>query len=308
MWRIKQEDGHTCGNLCVYVDDISAGAQRAVLQGLFKTLKETWVCSDEEYVSQTKPMRFCGYDILARGDGGYEVSQGSYLKDLLTRRNIKGTEVSPVPRIEEGEDEPWNAMALKEAQSITGEVQWLANRTRPDIAYATGLMSRILRRRPQYAVKLGERLTRYLNGAVDLKLTYKPYEVWEREGGGPDIERSMGTLEIFSDASFAPPHEQFRSVQGLLAEHGRNLLLWSSSRQAFIVQSTAEAELLSYNESYQAGESVGALLEIFGFETKKQLLGDNKAALVLCTGETGPWRTKLREQPGLRDISEGINW
>ena len=310
VWMIKQADGATCGNLCVYVDDILAGAKQPVLQGLFKTLKETWVCSDEEYVSRTKAMRFCGYDILAREDGGYEVSQGNYLRDLLARREVRGTEGSPAPRIEEGEDEQWDANALKQAQSITGEVQWLSNRTRPDIAYATGLMSRMLHRRPRYVVKLGEHLLRYLNGAVDFKLTYKPFEVWEKEGGGPEIERSLGTLEVFSDASFAPPHEQFRSVQGLLVEHGRNLILWSSSRQAFIVQSTAEAELLSYTESYQAGESVGALLEIFGFQTRKHLLGDNKAALVLCTGETGPWRTRhLRLRAAkLREAVRGSTW
>jgi hypothetical protein len=30
-------------------------------------------------------------------------------------------------------------------------------------------------------------------------------------------------------------------------------------------QSTAEAELLPYNEAYQCGESTGALLEVLGY-------------------------------------------
>ena len=223
---------------------------------------------------------------------------------------MQGREQAPAPKVVEGEDEPWDSGALKEAQSITGEVQWLANRTRPDIAYTAGLMARMLHRRPKYVAELGNHLLRYLNGTVKCGLSYKPLTAWNKDRPWED-DNSLGVLKVFSDASFAPPHEQYRSVQGLLVEHGRNPILWSSSRQAFIVQSTAEAELLSYNESYQAGESTGALSEILGYETEKQLLGDNKAALVLCTGETGPWRTRhlrLRAAKLREAVQEGGGW
>ena len=310
VWRVMRDDKECRGIICVYVDDILAGATRKVLEKLFQTLKQTWVCSPEEYVTKEKTMKFCGYDIRAREDGGYEVSQEGYLRDVLERRGVQGIERTPAPKIKEGDDEPWDKGALREAQSITGEVQWMANRTRPDISYATGLMARILHRRPRYVVELGNHLLRYLRATVNYKLTYKPWHVWQQEDTA-GIRRDLGTLEIFSDASYAPPHEQYRSVQGLLVEHGRNPLLWSSSRQAFIVQSTAEAELLAYNESYQAGESTGALLEVFGYSTQKQLFGDNKAALVLCTGETGPWRTRhlrLRAAKLREAIQESGTW
>ena len=292
LWKVLRNHEEVRGVLCVYVDDILAGSDRKVLEELFSALKRTWVCSPKEYVSEERTMKFCGYDIRARRDGGYEISQHGYLKDLLDRRKVTGCEKSPGPKIKEGEDEPWDREALQEAQAITGEMQWIANRTRPDVTYITGLMARMLHRRPKYVVELGRHLLRYLRATVEHKLTYKPLQVWEKEGKTPELGQSLGSLEIFSDASYAPPHEQYRSVQGLLVSHGHNPLLWASSRQAFIVQSTAEAELLSYNESYQAGESIGALLEIFGYCTQKRLYGDNKAALVLCTGETGPWRTR----------------
>ena len=47
--------------------------------------------------------------------------------------------------------------------------------------------------------------------------------------------------------------------------HGGNPIMWASTRQPFITQSTAEAELLPYNEAYQCGESTGALLEVLGY-------------------------------------------
>ena len=42
-------------------------------------------------------------------------------------------------------------------------------------------------------------------------------------------------------------------------------MMWASARQPFITQSTAEAELLAYNEAFQVGESTGALLEVLGY-------------------------------------------
>ena len=294
----------------MYVDDVLAGAKREILTELFKVLKETWVCSPEEYVTQEKVMKFCGYDIRARSDGGFDISQEGYLKDILERRGVQGWEQAPAHKIIEGEDKPWDGRALKEAQSITGEVQWLANRTRPDVAYIAGLMARMLHRRPRYVVEIGNHLLKYLNGSVKRGLSYRPLSARGEERPWED-RNDLGIMKVFSDASFAPPREQYRSVQGLLVEHGRNAILWSSSRQAFIGQTTAEAELLSYNESYQAGESVGALLEIFGYATEKQLLGDNKAALALCTGETGPWRTRhlrLRAAKLREAVQEGGSW
>ena len=62
-------------------------------------------------------------------------------------------------------------------------------------------------------------------------------------------------MEIYSDVSYAPPHEQHRSVQGIVVEHTGCVLSWESSRQGFVVQSTAEAELLSSTDS--AGDSGG---------------------------------------------------
>ena len=65
------------------------------------------------------------------------------------------------------------------------------------------------------------------------------------------------------DASFGPPHEGYRSVQGIMMTHGGNPIMWASTRQPFIT-STAEAELLAYSEAYQCGESAGARLEALG--------------------------------------------
>ena len=157
---------------------------------------------------------------------------------------------------------------------------WLTTRTRPDVAYTVGVMSRLLHKRPGYVVEVGQQCLKYLCGSASKKLQYK--------GGGP-----IDVLEVMVDASFGPPHEGYRSVQGIMMTHGGNPIMWASTRQPFITQSTAEAELLAYNEAYQNGESTGALLEVLGYGgVKKHMQGDSKSGISQLTSDTGAWRTR----------------
>ena len=99
-------------------------------------------------------------------------------------------------------------------------------------------------------------------------------------------------MYIKADTSFALPHEQYRSVQGVAVFLGSHLLLWTSSRQAFITMSTGEAELLGYTEALQCCQSIGDLLLMMGVSTQKHLHGDSKAALCQLQADGGSWRTR----------------
>lgn len=293
LWKIKSDDGVTCGYMLVYVDDFLIASELGEMKSLMEEIKRTWVCSEEEIVSTTSTTRFCGYELQERLGGGFWLGQTGYLNDVLTKHQVEGQEKHPCPRIEEAEDEPPSAQATKEAQMMVGEALWVANRTRPDILYATGVISRLLHRRPRYACFLGKHLLRFLSGTRNQGLEYKPWtEVQEEPDDHLPHERGWNTLEVYSDVSYGPPHEQYRSVQGVLVEHQGCPIMWESTRQGFVVQSTAEAELIGYSEAYTAGESVASLLEVLEIPTKRHLLGDNKAALSLCLNESGPWRTR----------------
>lgn len=88
---------------------------------------------------------------------------------------------------------------------------WVSSRSRPDLAYVTGLMSRLLRRRPKYTVALGMHALKYLHRAVNECLLLQ----------GSDRE-DLSALQVFVDTSFGPPHEKYRSIQGMLFQHGKN--------------------------------------------------------------------------------------
>ena len=241
LWRIvkkSQEERLACGYLAIYVDDVLAAAEKKVLKSFFKAVKKLWRCSEEEMVSQDAWMRFCGYELKSDGEGGFVLSQEHYVRDLLNRRRVTGRETVPLPKICEGEDEEMCGQALKEAQGVVGELQWIPSRTRPDVAYGTGLLARMMHRRPRYTVQLAEHLLRYLRASETRSLRYRTGD------GGEDLQ----PMVVSTDASFAPEHEQFRSVTGIIIHHRCNVLQWVSMRQPFVSQSTCEAELIAFAE------------------------------------------------------------
>eukprot|EP00435_Cladocopium_sp_Y103_P022093 s4393_g5.t1 len=287
LWKVLREDERedvTAGWIAVYVDDFLVTMDGREIDGAFQAIKKKWTCSEEEKVTQERPMRFCGYEIQATEEGGFHLTQSGYLQDVLKKYDLEGEEGHPVPKVEDEPDETeQSAEDIKKAQMICGEVQWVAGRTRPDISYGAGLMARLIHRRPAFVIKVGMRMLKYLGRTKERGLRYQPMK---------EDEKEWTTLKVSADTSFAPPHEKYRSVQAVVVEHGPNILAWESSRQAFITQSTAEAELLGYNEAFQLGEATAALCSVFEIKVKKKLRGDCKAALAQIQGDTGPWRTR----------------
>ena len=289
LWKVISQDEKStaeevAGWVAVYVDDFLVTMHPDDLPGAFEAIKATWKCSQEELVTEEKGMRFCGYEIQQTKNGGFHLKQESYIKDILAKYEVQGEERQPMPKIEDEDDEVNPDLnKIKEVQTLCGELQWISNKTRPDVSYSVGVMARLIHRRPTWVCQVGKSVLRYLNGTADLGLQYdavdKATEEWKE-------------LQVLADTSYAPPHEKYRSVQGVIVEHGDNILAWESTRQAFITQSTAEAELVGYNEAYQMGEATASLLEVFNVQVERKLKGDCKAVLAQILGDTGPWRTR----------------
>ena len=293
VWSLEEldktngEKWSVIGNLGVYVDDLLLAAPDNILDESLQALKEKFTLATPEWVTVT----FCGYEI-SKTDDGYALGQGKYIRDLLDKHNISQTAAVPCPKIEKGNKNPLKTCPGQHfVQHSSGELMWLTIRTRPGIAFTVGVMSRLLHKWPAYVNGIGKQCLKYLCANVDKKLHY-------RGDGATDV------LEVMVDASFGPPHEGYRSVQGIMMTHGGTALMWASTRQPFITQSTAEAELLAYNEAFQVGESIGALLEVLGYGgVKKDMQGESKSGISQLTADTGAWRTlhlrlrsaKLRE-------------
>ena len=275
----ESKDPAIVSHIAVYVDDLMVVGKREAALEVMEELAKVFSMTKPEEVTRGKEVTFCGYQIK-KTETGYALHQTKYVEEVLKKHNIKKSESVPCHRItdEPDEQEP-SREDIRIAQVLTGELGWVTSRTRPDIAFAVSIMARMIHKRPKWVKETGLQVMRYLYGTTSWGLNYTKIEE-------PEV------LNILVDASYAPPHEGYRSVQGAIYMHGNNILMWSSSRQSFITQSTAESELLAYNESAQGKESIAHLLGCFNHKVARRLIGDSKSGLVQLTGEVGSWRTR----------------
>ena len=87
------------------------------------------------------------------------------------------------------EDIPPTTHAVAEAQRLTGEVMWLAHKTRPDVAFTSSLMASITLRAPSRCIAIGHKVLRYLPATKNLRMA---------------IQSDGGDLILYPDAAFAP--------------------------------------------------------------------------------------------------------
>ena len=101
LWEILEED-RPAGYLVTYVDDFLGAASK----------EHTWECSEMAWATEGRPMRYCGYDIEALPGGGFSLSQGNYIKDLLRRRGVASGAAVPMAKVEDEEDEESPAIGI----------------------------------------------------------------------------------------------------------------------------------------------------------------------------------------------------
>ena len=159
------------------------------------------------------------------------------------------------------------------------------------MAAAIQRMSQKATRDPAWVIELGKNVLAYVCRTWDYALHYGPKVVQEED---PDMfrrtPRRNGTVEVLVDASFGVEDEH--SVSGLVVLYGGVPIQWESKKQGLIALSTAEAELAALMEGVQAGRSVRALVSLVEDEVELELYNDNRAALILASGQGGGWRTR----------------
>ena len=170
-----------------------------------------------------------------------------------------------------------------------GCLNWIALRTRPDIAWATSRAASLITHNPDTCFIRVKHICQYLHHTLDYALRYVPRP-----------PQSKHKLWVLGDASFAPTGE--KSQQGLIVYHGiassqkkgGNLVQWRSSRQDLIAKSTCEAELIGSNEALQQGENIATVVaEMMNKSCEIEVSSDNAASLhMIRNGSETAWRTR----------------
>ena len=256
-------------------------------QSVMKIWKTSALC----IASPEEPIRFVGLDIACI-PGGFRVCQQGYIEEVARLHDWCGHAKTPVTREDACyEVLPSDADPLPEtvlqAQTWAGEVLWIAQRSRPDISFASSLISSLCTRAPERSIRIAQRTLSYLLDTRHWSLYYLA---------------SGSELAGFGDASFSP--EGGRSQTGWCVYFRSCAISWRSSRQSLTTLSTAEAELVALQETALSLTSIESMLEAAFIKPASRIIySDSTAALAIQQGSSS-FRTRhlkvratwLREQ------------
>ena len=118
----------------------------------------------------------------------------------------------------------------KEYASIIDSLRYATDCTRPNIAYAVGVLSRFTSKPSRDHWQAIERVMKYLSGTKLLGLFYKNYPA---------------VLEGFSDTYWNTLSGDSLSITGYIFTLGGGAIRWKSKKQIINTNSTMEAELIA---------------------------------------------------------------
>ena len=303
------------GWIAIYVDDFLGGSYGDLVDRVYEFVNATWECGELERVVAAeagKAVRFDGLELQWSSDRTrLFVHQTSYATDLVSRYEgqFQYQNVPLLKPLLEAEPDVKVCPDMVRKCQIIGELLYLAVRTRPDLSYACSRLAAVMTKRPTATFEAALGVVGYVATTASVGLIYA------QEDSGPlSRERqglqTHGLLEIYTDASFAP--ECSRSQEATVVLWRGLTVHWSSARQAFIAQSTCEAELVATLSGANMGQSFVPLAQEIRPQdpVRCQILNDNMSAIGVLACDASSWRTRrLRIRAGaLREKIANFEW
>ena len=166
------------------------------------------------------------------------------LLDKYNKQNCNSNRYVHIEKLPEDPDPPTPAV-LKKLQGYSGEFNWLAARTRPDISYYTSVLASACTKFASWSLEFADKVLRYLRGA-------------KSQGILISAQGDLEELEAWTDAGYAGTDT--KSQSGLIVMWGGTIITWRSSRQTVSTLSTAEAELYAAALGWQIVEGLRLLI------------------------------------------------
>lgn len=161
---------------------------------------------------------------------GILISQKKYILNMLAETGMVDCKPANTPivtnhslQIHEGEP----AQDRERYRSMVGKLIYLTH-TRPDIAYAVGIVSRFMHCPQKAHMEAILRILRYLKGTADRGVLFK--------------KNDHHKIQTYTDADWAGDRDSRKSTSGYFTLVGGNLVTWKSKKQKVVALSSAEAE------------------------------------------------------------------
>ncbi|KAJ0589411.1 putative RNA-directed DNA polymerase [Helianthus annuus] len=265
----------TC--LIIYVDDmIITGNDEEEMKKLKANLFTEFEMKDLGRLKY-----FLGIEVL-RSKQGIFICQKKYVLDLLAEIGMVDCKPADTPMVANHKlcMEKDGELADKERyQRLVGKLIYLSH-TRPDIAYAVGVVSQFMHQ-PQVAhMEAVWRIIRYLKGTSGHGVLFQPNQHLK--------------IQAYTDADWAGDKGDRRSTSGYFTLVGGNLVTWRSKKQKVVALSSAEAEFRGIARGLAEVLWIRKLLTEIGFPQTEasRIVCDNEAAIQISENPVQHDRTK----------------
>ncbi|CAI7798524.1 unnamed protein product, partial [Closterium sp. NIES-54] len=217
-------------------------------------------CADEEVVGESDrklfhSMRDVNYYFgmhLERDldKGVLRLHQRKYCEGLAEKYGLQdgGKPANPLPSrftVEPcADEEVVGESDRKLFHSMVGALNYAANHTRPDIAFATSRLASVVSRPSHEQLEAAKRLVRYVSATASVGLEYSA--VRQRlQRGAADLGKGEMLLTCYTDASFNSVKADGTSIGGYVCVFGGGAVSWRSKKQNEVGQSSCETEYMA---------------------------------------------------------------
>jgi hypothetical protein len=223
--------------VAIYVDDLNIiGTPRAVA-ATKATMMEKFEMKDLGRLSHCLGLQVEHYEC------GVFVHQSAYVEKILLKYQMNTCNIMGTPMEVRGDREQYAERDEGEAAldehlpyfTVVGELMWLANRTRPDIAFAVNVLARYTSNPCMRHWRGVQRIMKYLKGTSNHGILY-------RNGD------TSATLIGYADAGYKSDKKTAKSQGGYVFNHGGAAISWKSRKQTVVATSTMHSELIALYE------------------------------------------------------------
>ncbi|CAI7908297.1 unnamed protein product [Closterium sp. NIES-54] len=147
--------------------------------------------------------------------------------------------------------------------SMVGALNYAANHTRPDIAFATSRLASVVSRPSHEQLKAAKRLVRYVSATAFVGLEYSAVRK-RLQRGAADLSKGEMLFTCYTDASFNSVKAYGTSIGGYVCLFGGGEVSWRSKKQNEVGLSSCETEYMALHHGAKEVVWLRRLLEEIG--------------------------------------------
>jgi len=202
---------------------------------------KTDIKAEWEVTDLGEPSKIVGIEITMSRDS-IVISQTKYIESILKKEGLKhanpvGMPLDPnsplEPNPEGNEGNCSNSFAR-----LLGELQFIANATRPDITYTVNRLASYTTNPSLQHIGVLKHILQYLLGTKNHGIVYKV------------LPQEPNFFYGYADASYGNVDDR-RLISGYVFLAGNGAITWSSRKQVSIALSSTEAEYIALSEAAQ---------------------------------------------------------